>query len=69
MDNFCFKVGLCVRIFTPEYDGGENESLASAVGEHFVLVEEDADGINPETLEARFEGAVTLDKWYVSRHC
>ena len=47
----------------------ENEPLASAVGQHFVSVEEDADGINPETLEARFERTVTLDKWYVTKHC
>ena len=41
----------------------ENEPLASAFGENFASVEEDADGINPKTLEARFEGTVTLDKW------
>ena len=47
----------------------ENEPLASAVGEHFVSVEEGADGINPETLEARFERRVTLDKWHATKHC
>ena len=41
----------------------ENEPLASAFGENFLSVEEDADGINPKTLEARLEGTVTLDKW------
>ena len=41
----------------------ENEPLASAFGENFVSVEEDADGINPKTLEARLEGTVTLDRW------
>ena len=37
----------------------ENEPLASAVGEHFVSVEEDADGINPDTLEERFDNSHT----------
>ena len=42
----------------------ENEPLANAAGEqNFVSVEEDADGFDPKTLEARFEGTVTLDKW------
>ena len=36
---------------------------ASADGENFVSYEEDIDGIDPEALEARFEEAVTLDKW------
>ncbi|XP_046863674.1 uncharacterized protein LOC124457479 [Xenia sp. Carnegie-2017] len=41
----------------------ENEPLANAVGENFVSVEEDADGLEPRTLEARFKGTVQLDKW------
>ena len=45
----------------------EDEPLASAVREHFVSVE-DADGINPETLEARFERTVTLDKCYIFQY-
>ena len=40
------------------------EPLANAAGEqNFVSVEEDADGFDPRTLAARFEGTVTLDKW------
>ena len=43
----------------------ESEPLANAAGEQniFVSVEEDADGFDPKTLEARFEGTVTVDKW------
>ena len=47
----------------------ENEPLANAAGEqNFVSVEEDADGFDPKTLEARFEGTVTLDKWQVIKY-
>lgn len=41
----------------------ENEPLASAAEENFVSVEEDADGFDPRTLEARFEGTVQLNEW------
>ncbi|XP_046848109.1 uncharacterized protein LOC124441677 isoform X2 [Xenia sp. Carnegie-2017] len=47
----------------------ENEPLANAVGENFVSVEEDADGLEPRTLEARFEGTVQLDKWCACSLC
>lgn len=41
----------------------ENEPLANAAEENFVSVEEDADGFDPRTLEARFEGTVQLNEW------
>ena len=44
----------------------ENEPLASAVGELFVSVEEDADGINPETLEARFDFFAQMQSTYLA---
>jgi hypothetical protein len=40
----------------------ENEPLADGAA-NFVSVKEDADGINPATLEARLEGRVALDEW------
>ncbi|XP_046846775.1 uncharacterized protein LOC124440421 [Xenia sp. Carnegie-2017] len=35
----------------------------------FVSVEEDADGLEPRMLEARFEGTVQLDKWCACSLC
>ena len=41
----------------------ESEPLANAAKENFVSVEDDADGLDLRTLEARFEGAVQSDEW------
>ena len=68
------QVGLFMCILLMKYDEDtlvvnsvvipyENEPLASANEAIFVSVGEDADGIDPEILEARFKGAGTLNEW------
>ena len=40
-----------------------NEPFANAAEENFVSFEDDADGLDPRTLEARFERTVQLNVW------